>query len=445
MKSFFDRTIFQSGRRRFILSCYVIAILIRLGFVMFFGSPTQPPGIEQPVIALNIYHGYGFSLHTMYTSLNPERRAAMTKPPTFVGSNQPPLIPYLTALAFLVFGASRTAYWSLMLLNCIIGAFLPLVVYRTAKLLVDERTSRLSTISTVAFLPAAFAVVTYSGSPYYMLSASLFLSGCIGIWKHPRAVQNYWIAGLAGGVTALLRTEFWVVGTLVLLITMFATRSRIDNTTLLKYVSLALLLHLAIGGSWVLRNYEVFGKILPTGTHPWYEIWRGNNEYANGESRDPEGGVVTVDTIRFRRITLRMDSLPYNQHFETKLDGIFKQEAISYIGSHPAAYLLLSAKRALFLFSFDPSDPRGRNPFYAGLMIVVSVLTLLGGFALLRMYPQSFTRSPALIITSIFAIYFVELTISQMLPRYQIYVFSMMLPLTGIALTEIGRWLKKVG
>jgi hypothetical protein len=437
-----NRIVFRTSPRRFLVWCFALALLIRVGFVVLVGIPEPPGWQEHTVIAHNIHAGYGFGMHWWYTSLSPERRAIMSLPPTFEGSFQPPLNPYLIAGFYALFGETRLALWLVMLLFALINAFLPLTTYWVARMLTDERRSRLAAIVSLAFLPAAYSVITYSGAPMYIISAMIFLGGCVAIWKDPSRIRNYVIAGIAGGITGLLRSEFLILGTILLLVTAFASRGRSRPKKLVGYFVLALAVHVAIGGIWVVRNYNLYGHVLLTGTHGWHEIWRGNNDHASGTYHDDFGGSVCVDTVRFRRVTARIDSVPYNKYFEYRIDHIFKEEAITYIKSHPVETLLLSAKRATYLFSFDLSHPFASNPLYSVIMTLVSLFSVVGMIRLLRDNPDSFTRSPTFIILVYWMLYVAEISISQMMPRYQIYLFATILPITGVGVDQVLDWLR---
>jgi 4-amino-4-deoxy-L-arabinose transferase-like glycosyltransferase len=426
-----------TSRRKFLAGAYLVALAIRLLFVIVKGSPTEPTWQEHTNIAHNLYTGHGYSMHWGYISLLPERRLIQHQPPTFEGSFQPPLNPYLIYGFFSIFGEIPSTIYLIMVFYSIVGALLPVLVYKTALEITDERRARIAAIIAVLFLPAAYSVISLSGSPLYIVAALAFLYFCLQIRRDPGQIINYIGAGILGGLTGLLRSEFFIVGIVILFVTIISLTKTPGFAQALKYILITLAIHSSICSIWIVRNYNLYGHILPSGTHSWHEIWRGNNPYASGLTFNSSGDMVIIDTTRFRQITMRVDSIPYDKHFEYHIDQVFREEALAYVKAHPMETVWRTLQKVFFLFTFDFSHELGGNIFYSGSMLLVSILTVAAFILMIKKMRFSLIHSPFSILLTFLAIYTLQIGISEMLPRYQIYVFSVMLPLTGIGLNGL--------
>jgi hypothetical protein len=132
----------------------------------------------------------------------------------------------------------------------------------------------------------------------------------------------------------------------------------------------------------------------------------------------------------------KMDSIPYNQQFEWKVDQLFKREVLSFIEEHPDRFVWLGVKKLFFFFTFDPYYALNQSLLYIVPMLAISLLTILGMTSLLR----DRAHRPAAVILSLFFLYYIALTFMTVaLPRYQIYVFTCMLPVTGLSFAQIPK------
>ena len=440
MKNFFEpffALLSRPKRNTFLWSATGLALLIRLGLIIFVSDPggivSDPNHIllyEHGWVAHNLYTGHGFSMNWPYQSLDSARRVTMSQPPHWEGAFLPPLNPYLLALSYGVFGETANALIAMMLLYAALSSLTPLVVYKLTRMLGSERSARLSVLVSLAFLPSAYAVVTFSGSAIYELLGIVVLYYSVKAATAPSWKSFLWL-GLWCGIITMLRSEFLMLGFILIGAALLLAYRYFYHPGLARQALCAALLCIAIVAPWTVRNYMLFHKVVPVLSHPWYEIWRGNNILATGSNYDREGSSIWASPEMFPTLVRKMDSIPYNQQFEWRVDQLFKREVISFIEVHPDRFVWLGVKKLFFLFTFDPYYKLNQSLFYILPMLAISLLTLLGMISLLR----DRARRPAMVILSLFFLYYIALTFMTVaLPRYQIYVFTCMLPVTGLAL-----------
>jgi 4-amino-4-deoxy-L-arabinose transferase-like glycosyltransferase len=427
--------------KQFLILVYALALFTRLLFVIIKGSPVAPDYQEHTTIAHNMYAGYGYSMHWPYESMLAERQEIYKHPPTFEGSFQPPLNPYLIYTSHLIFGENEVSLYAIMVLYSIIGALLPILAYKIAYLISDDRKAKISAIIALCFLPAAYSVITYSGTPLYTITAMGFLFGCLSIIQQPN-LSGYLIAGLCGGLTALLRSEFLVLGLLLFFVAIVLQRKK-QHKVILRYAMIAIVLHIGLASIWVTRNYFLYDHILLSGTHSWHEIWRGNNERSSGTTYDGEGKLVWIHPTVFPDLVRQVDSIPYDRFFEYRIDGVFRKTALLYMKQHPIQTAGRTLKKALIFLTFDPTHPYASNPIYFGSMIFLSICFITSFFQTIKQGFLKFLTSPQFLLFSFLGLYLAQVSISEMLPRYQIYVFSVLLPLSGIGFEKLTNRFKR--
>ncbi len=427
--------------------------MIRGAIVLHFGTPEKPEMYEMGAIASNMLHGHGYAMHWLtYIPLDVERRALIEShtPPPYETAWQPPLQTYIVYWAFLLWGETPNAASMLMWLNVLWSALFPLVAYKVALLLAEEfpdtvlsenaseAAARISAIVSTFFLPLAYGVVTYSGSSLYQLGIIMFF------WMILEAVRQrnaayFLAAGICAGVQMLLRSEFLVFGTLLLLGAGIITTVQARKIRFIGISALACILALLVISPWIVRNYQVFGKFIPTVSRPWFEIWRGNNPYATGTGWKPGGEEacsLLSDTL-YAPITRKFDALSFDRTFELRANDILKAEAIGYIRAHPAETLVLSAKKVFFLWVHDFYNPQSQNILYALSMISVSILIWCGVWSIFAAKKLFAPNAAAFLIAAYLLMYTGIFALTFVLPRYRIYVFAGMLPLVGLGVVRL--------
>ena len=398
-----------------------------MAIVISFGNAEHPQMYEHGDIANNLYQGNGYTMHWPYESLDSMRRGLMSKSPDHEGAFIPPINPYLIYGSYVLFGQTPTAITSLMLLYAICSALVIPVVYQSSRLLSTESGARWCAIISALFLPAAYSVTTFSGSPLYHLFGALIVLFAIRVIQFCQ-LTNVILLGVCCGIMTLLRSEFFLLSFLLIAFVVIYSRQKYSITQKIKSLVVSAGVCMLVITPWTVRNYKLFDRFVPVLSHPWFEIWRGNNvEVASGSLFSKET-YVWVNPVQFPEIIKKMDATAYDRFFEVRVNDIFQASALEFMKANPGRVLYLSAKKIFYLLTIDMADPSVRNPTYLLSMLVVIPLTLFG---LYKTITSKERRAEGMLFLLVFGYYLAITAVTFSLPRYQIYLFVLLLPLTA--------------
>lgn len=353
----------------------------------------------------------------------------------------PPINPYQMFLVYKLFGEAVTAFVILMILSALYSSLIPFIVYYTAKNFSSESESRVSSLIASLFLPAAFAVTTFSGSSLYQLMVLVTFNFAIQSVRRP-SYKNFILFGLSAGIMALLRSEFYLLGFILIGTAGFVVWKTKKQKHSIKYILASCTVMAALVAPWTFRNYTLFGRFIPIVDHPWHEIWRGNNVHASGSTYDASGNSVWENSDKYPNIIHALDKIPYDQNFDLRADSIFHDETIVFIKSYPEQFAELAAIKIFSLFTIDYHHTASRNPLYFIFMMFVIIPSVLGMIALFLRSRKSGDYDTVMLYLVFFFYYCVVIISTFILPRYQIYIFSALLPVTGIGCSRIGELIK---
>ncbi len=441
------RTIIDANLRIFLVWIAAAALVLRLGVVLVFGNTTNPEMYEHGAIARNLYNGHGFSFHAtyIYTSLLPERQELMRQPPQFETANQPPVNPYIIYAVFLLLGDTSAALIVLMLLNCVLSAATPVVIYYTAKLIAKEDEARWSAVLMTFFLPGAFSVATFSGTALYTLVGVGVLYYVLQALNGDGTtvnIRNAGVLGIGSGLLTMLRSEFMLLGLLLMLYVVVVRWRQQGMMPALQFGAIGFIIFALCIAPWTIRNYHLFGRFIPTVSRPWHEIWRGNNALFEGSAMALNGRdyyLAAGDTLISRHISVRLDSLQYDQSFEPNMNDVFKDETIQYIRQHPWRTIQMTIEKALFLWTFEPYYSRSRNPLYLVFILPLLCCSFVGMIEYWRRSRASQYFAAWICLMGIYLYYTGIFSVTFILPRYQIYFISLMMPVAGLGSVRIAR------
>ncbi|MFW5702013.1 MAG: hypothetical protein ACOCX7_03615 [Bacteroidota bacterium] len=402
---------------------------LRIGAIFAVGDIEDPEMWEHGKIARNLLEHDRFTMHWPYPSLSEERLAEQSQPPPYDGAFITPLNPYIIYIFFEAFGDNPTAYLWLMVFNAFLGALAILPAYYIALLLAGRRSAVIAAILMALFMPAIYGVVTFSGSQLYHLLALCVIFFAIS-YIIRRRMWDILLLGLFCGLLTLARSEFLILSVVLIAASVVGSCLRFNCDMRIIRMVAALAIFAAVVGPWVYRNTQLFGKIVPVVSHPWHEIWRGSNPYATGGTTSRLGTKVWESREYSPELLPKLDSIPYNQHFEIAADSVFKEAAIDYIESHPAEALWKAVKRAVFLWTVDVYTPRARHPVYVFFVLITVVPA---AFAFWKLYRRErIYQNPAMIYL-LFAAYYTALIFAVNLEtRYQVYMLTVIVPMAAV-------------
>jgi len=292
---------------------------------------------------------------------------------TGVSAWMTPIYPYFVAGIFKVFGIySTTSAFVLLLLQAVISAFTCLPIYFFAKKLFGLRTAMWSGWAW-AFFPYGiyFPVERIWGTwlstllVSVLLLITLYLEESSGVWR--------WIGyGVLWGVTALTEPivmSAWPFMTGWAAYRLYRSKSRWLMPLLASTFALVIVVT-----PWFIRNYSAFGRFVPFRDTLGLELHVGNNG----------------DTFHWHPRFIG----PWHNDEELKAFKDLgelaymereKQRGMDYIRSHPGWFVLVTARRFIYIWtgfwSFDirylaeePLDPP--NVFFCTALTVLMLMGL---------------------------------------------------------------------
>jgi len=404
-----------------ILWLCVLSGVLRLA-VLWVTPMGEPREYEQVVIARNALAGDGFGMAWPYQPLDSARAELWRTDPTpHPSAFMPPFVPAVATAVFAVAGGDAFGIMMLLVLQSLVGALMPLFIYRIAQRFASERSSLIAAALSLLYLPGLVSSATPAGAVWYTVC------GLVVVDLAQRVVggeRREWLFGIALGLLTLMRSEFLALGVVMCCLPLLKRNW--------KGAALALSMMMVVISPWLVRNAAEFGQ--PTGiiTHPWREMWRGANVHASGSGFAADGWNIW-EGERYPEIVAKLDSLPLTRTYELDADKVFEAEVKAYIAADPVRWLMLGIKKVAMLWTIDPYYPKGKTLAYivptliTGLLLVVALLLAIR--RLLRERSVVSQVVPILIIavgmTGLFAITYV-------LPRYQTYLFTVCMPLAAI-------------
>lgn len=424
---------------------FVLALIVRLFVILVAGDTTHPMTFEHGDIAHNLYTDHGYAMHWPYHAQDPTRVALMDQPPQYESSYQPPVNPYLMFWTYSIFGETPSAFLVLMFLYSICNSLLSPVIYKTLREFAGDSSARTGALIAALFLPAAFSVTTFSGSPLYMVAVAIMILYGLRTARTPNW-KNYLLLGMWCGISMLMRSEVFALSFVVIAAATILAAKRTDLKKLFWPAVVAASCSLAIIAPWTIRNYNLFHKFVPIVDRPWHEIWRGNNEFSTPSGYQSTNVAVWLDVRLFPRLVRIADSIPYDQRFVIRLDSVFRHEALTYMEQHPVQTVELGVRKVLMLLTYSPYSP-GRSGhrlawLYPLSMLLVTIPTLVGLIHVLRQTRHSEGWNAGVLYT-IFLLYYCAISfVTFVLPRYQIYVFVVLIPMATIGWNGIASFVK---
>ncbi len=245
------------------LPLFVVGLALRVAYAIVavgvHGRPFSDPA-EYDAVAWNLTRGLGFSLAPPGGSPYP---TAVT----------PPLLPAIVSLLYAVAGHR---YFAALLLQCVLGACVPLLLAALAASLLDRRVGIVS-----GWLCAVHPLLVFFSA--YLLTENLLLPATLlALWLSAlwaRRGRGGWAfgAGVGWGLASLARPTALPLPLVVVGWAWGALPPRLTPRRRLGQAAL-LLLGLAITlAPWTVRNARLLHAFVPVATRGGGALWVGNN------------------------------------------------------------------------------------------------------------------------------------------------------------------------
>lgn len=320
----------------------------------------------------------------------------------------PPLVPYLLAGVFHLFGLYTVkAAFAILSINSMLSAFTCLPIYYGARYSVGQKAA---TVAGWGWAIHPYSIY-FSGARIwdYALTVLLFTT-CFWAALHLHRERRWfvWLGfGVLFGMTALSNPSVLSVFPVLLLLAIFAVRRR-KGRWLGCSLAAALGLFVVLF-PWTVRNYRVLHVLAPVRDNFWLEFWPGNNgntfESNDHLARPPSS---LVELRRFVSVGERS--------YLVQTRG----QAMSFVRQHPLLFLQFTFHRIVCYWtgywSFSRAYLRDQpteipNMFFS---IALMVLMLRG---VLRLWREN--KTAALPYVCLIAVFPVTYYLTHVIPDYR--------------------------
>ena len=152
---------------------------------------------------------------------------------------------------------------------------------------------------------------------------------------------------------------------------------QVDRSALLRMLAVCIILCGLVVLPWTIRNYVVFGRIVPLKTSFGLNLWMGNNPNATG--------YLYTDTGEPMQSTLEPQMRVYLAGLnEAERYAVLGQEAYRWIRAHPQRFLSITLRRIGYFWWISPTyrtteqnivEPR---LFYVARGLIQAPMLILG-------------------------------------------------------------------
>lgn len=365
---------------------------------------------EFGIIARNLLNGIGFQYPAISVNV----------PSAYM----PPGLPYIYFVIFSFLGDNWGGYVSILILNTIISAFSIFILYRIGYEIYGKTVAVLSAIYAVFSPVYIYSTITFSTIVYYHLFIALcflfFLKSYYPYYsyKNKKYITNSFkysiLLGITLGLFLYFRAEIFIF--VIIVSALFLLSKKI------KHAALIFLIPLLLISPWTIRNYIVFGELIPITSTTGYNFFTGHGDDS-----------VAVEYNKILR-TFKEDST-----FEIKKSELGYQMAFRFIKEKPMDDLLVSLKRVISLWVVDEYRDTAKHPVYL-ITWLITLFMFLAGFVLsvkdsLVWQKLKFLKVLIIFVTMLVIIFF-------NIPRYQIQMSFILVPTAMFGLFKIFEFIK---
>lgn len=400
----------------------IVAVLLRLASIVLVRNFLHPQMWEFGALAENLVKGLGYSDVTSNGTYQPS-------------IYMPPAYPYFLAFFYRIWGARPVTFLVVELIQVGLGVLLVYLVYRLALILLGKAEAIVA-----ACLIAIYPAQVYMCNEFHPINMYIVLeTATVFFLVRYLEISASWkdltMAGVCAGILMSFRGE--TPALILLYATLLLVRGGLKAA---KPAVVFFLIAFAFLAPWTIRNYRVFGRIVPVCASGGLNLWIGNNPLATGDDRYPAADIVREDFVRGSVLQSEFEQLPpdvrqalslipIDRNSQIAKDQVLKHLAVNFIRTHPKDEVKLSLKKLLDFLVFDPRHEKGHQPMYWLPSILLSLLATWG--VVLR--GKRILRQDLLLIASILFAVAVGVVVF-VLPRYKIVVdpFIMIFAAAGL-------------
>ena len=400
----------------------IVAALLRLCSILVVRSFLHPQTWEFGLLAENLVKGLGYSDLMWNGSYQPS-------------IYMPPAYPYFLAFFYRIGGERPVTFLLVEFIQAGLGVLLVYLVYRLALILMGKPEAIVA-----ACLSAIYPTQVYMANEFHPINIYIVLEAAtVFFLVRYLEISASWNdiirAGLCAGILMSFRGETPALILLYAAILLFRGGLKAAKPALVFVVIAFICL-----APWTIRNYRVFGRIVPVCASGGINLWIGNNPAATGDDRYAVADIIRGDFARgdvspneFEQLPLDVKQafrqIPINRNSQIAKDEVLKNLALDFMRIHRKQEAILSLKKLFAFFVFDPRHEKGSQPMYWLPSILLSLLGIWG--AVLR--GKKLMLEDLLLVASILFAVAIGMVVF-VLPRYKIVVdpFIMIFAASGL-------------
>jgi hypothetical protein len=408
----------------------IAATILRLVGIAFINT-SKPALMEYGRIARNLLSGIGYAYSWVRLDGSTVTRATAYMPPGQV------FIQYL----FLgIFGDTTAGMIALYLFQIAEAcAFVYLSGKITQIIFKSEKVTLMTMWMATLYPPFIYVTMTFGVTSSALVLNALVLYLGLQFSEALRNGKEYLkysiLFGLSCGLLLLFRGEAPVIVASTLALIFWQNRAKLRKALL--FVSTSALVSIAVLSPWTIRNYLVFDRFIPISTNGGFNFWRGNNPITTGSPWTASGGPVWSTDEIWAEIEPSLDK---QGDFDKISSDVHTREAIKWISENPSKFALLSLKKALIFWTIDTRSIMGGTVAYI-LIYSCTLLGLLIGIFYVRRNKIGSKNENAKAGFQIMLLWCILMTLISMiffpLPRFQVLLVGIYLPVIGYGTTEI--------
>ena len=400
---------------KLLFSIFAGALIIRIIFITLF-SEVEYPNFQYDTIGWNLVQGNGYSMDI--------------DPPYSPSAYRPPVYPFFLATIYKLFGHN---YFAVKVMQSIVGALTCVLIYLIS---IEVFSRKVGIIS--ALISSVYPAFLYYTNTMIMEIVLIFIVA-VTVLLFVKAVKHktlkYQIAfGVSIGIASLCRPAMLLYPFFAMLFMYFIYSNKKE---FFKHTGLMFISMLIVLTPWTIRNYVVFGKILPVVAKGMgSQIWTG--------LRTAEMDPHDLDNRVFKSAVEIRDSLTAGR---TEIDAqeMLLKLAFREILSNPIDYVIVTFKKVGKLW-YHPIGAIRTLPKYsqtaANLLIVAYYIMLgLALTGLIMSFKNRLLYSAPFLITIFYftAVHSLLLTLN----RYRVSALPFVIIFSAYGLTEIYQRLKE--
>lgn len=409
--------------RTLVMVALGVALVLRVAAILFQGDVSPHANIweygGQALCALE----NGGQLCTYYSA-----GGGVSYPSAYM----PPMLSYFWLGLFQLFGDGSVARAVWLAANVAAALGCVALVYHLSLKLWPSRWAAFAAAILVATYPAFVAVTaTYHQTNWAVLLLLAITAVAVQLAQGGSAAGHGVAGGVLCGLAALNRTEMLVIGPVLIALAVVWRRGAVAFFTIGLAGAVAMVLTLT---PWTLRNYDTFGRFIPTAQSTGYNLWKGYNSHTTGSGSQSEavGSAGRAELISIAA------AVPHGPMYETRLQDAYLEAVRNDLQkASPQRLLGLTVTKVALLWGYDWTDKRTTaSVVYIVPWLVVNFLVTVGLIAAWRRR-RDIRAAPAALCLTVLGLLTVAYSLTSVHARYRMHIEPYLFILAGIGVEAL--------